>query len=232
VPQYGRPQLGLPRLSAVVKKLLFVLLFAYVAQLVLDGWLEVPIVALLAMRPGGLALWQLVTYVLVDLGHPLMFLIGLLFLWWALSPFEIGYGPRRTLQLVATAILSASVPAYLLGLIIAPAPPLYGSSPIWFAALAATTWLHRDRQIALFGAMQMSARQFLWLLLGISVLMFLATKNQTQFIADLGAISGGVGFVQWMKRPRRAPSSKSKPKTRGFKVIQGGNDDDRPKWLN
>jgi hypothetical protein len=80
--------------------------------------------------------------------------------------------------------------------------------------------------------MQMSARQFLWLLLGISVLMFLASKNQTQFIADLGAIGGGIGFVQWMKRPRRAPGSKSKPKARGFKVIQGGNDDDRPKWLN
>jgi hypothetical protein len=232
VPQYGRPQLGLPRLSAVVKKLLIVLLFAYIAQLVLDGWLGVQIGALLAMQPGGLALWQLVTYVLVDRGHPIMFLIGLLFLWWALSPFEIGYGPRRTLQLAATVIVSASVPAYLLGLIIAPAPPLYGSSPIWFGAIAATTWLHRDQQIALFGAMQMSARQFLWLLLGISVLMFLASKNQTQFIADLGAISGGVGFVRWMKRPRPAPSSKSKPKSRGFKVIQGGNDDDRPKWLN
>jgi hypothetical protein len=232
VPQYGRPQLGLPRLSAVVKKLLFVLLFAYIAQLVLDGWLGVQIVALLAMQPGGLALWQLVTYVLVDRGHPMMFLIGLLFLWWALSPFEIGYGPRRTLQLVATAILSASIPAYLLGLIIFPAPPLYGSSPIWFAAIAATTWLHRDQQIALFGAMQMSARQFLWLLLGISVLMFLHDKDQTRLTADLGAISGGIGFVQWMKRPRRARSTKSKPKGRGFKVIQGGNDDDRPKWLN
>jgi hypothetical protein len=232
VPPYGRPQFGFPRLSALVKKLLFVLLFAYVAQLVLDGWLDLQIVGLLAMQPGGFALWQLVTYVLVDRGHPMMFLIGLLFLWWALSPFELGYGPRRTLQLVATTILSASIPAYLLGLIVSPAPPLYGSSPIWFGAIAATTWLHRDQQIALFGAMQMSARQFLWLLLGISVLMFLASKNQTQFIADLGAIGGGIGFVQWMKRPRRAPGSKSKPKARGFKVIQGGNDDDRPKWLN
>jgi hypothetical protein len=233
VPSYGRPQLGLPRLSTVVKKLIGTLLAAYILQLVLENWLAVPVASLLALTPAGPGLWQLVTYVIVDHGHPIMFLLGLLFIWWALSPFEIGYGSVRTLQLCAVSTIAASVPAYLAGFIFPGSPLLYGSGPLWFGAISATTWLHRDQQIALFGAVHMSARQFLWVLLGITALMFLASKNHTQLIADLGSMAGGIAFVRWMKRPRHSGTGrKANPKGRGFKVIQGGQDDDRPKWLN
>ena len=39
------------------------LFVAYVLQLVLEHWLGLPIVSLLAMTPGSVAPWQLVTYV-------------------------------------------------------------------------------------------------------------------------------------------------------------------------
>jgi hypothetical protein len=82
----------------------------------------------------------------------------------------------------------------------------------------------------------MTAKQFLLLLLGMSVLMFLASKNHTQLIADLGAMGGGIGFVRWMKRPRTPrPARKPGARGRGLKVIRGGGaseDEDRPKWLN
>ena len=100
------------------------------------------------------------------------------------------------------------------------------------------SWLYRDQQVSLFGMMPMTAKQFLLLLLGMSVLMFLSTKNHTQLIADLGAMGGGIGFVRWMKRPRtQRPSRKPRgTRARGFKVIRGGGgageDEDRPKWLN
>jgi hypothetical protein len=235
VPSFGRSQFAIPRLSAVVKKLLYVLFGAYVAQLVLENWLGVPVSGLLAMRPAGAGLWQLLTYVLVDIGNPLMFLIGLLFIWWALSPFEIGYGPKRTVQLCLCSMLGASIPAYLVGFALPGSPPLYGSSPLWFGGIAATAWLYRGQQLSLFGLMSMTAQQFLLLLLGMSVLMFLADKNHTQFVASLGAMGAGIAFVNWMKRPRR-PSGKRKPSQRpsGFKVIRGGgsSEDGRPKWLN
>jgi len=160
--------------------------------------------------------------------------VGLLFLWWALSPFEVGYGPQRTLQLCLVTALSASLPAYALGLVVHGSPPLYGSSSLWFGGIAATTWLFGDRPMSLFGLFTMSAKQFLWLLLGMSVLMFIASKDHTRLVADLGAIGGGVGFVRWIKRPRtpNAPR-KSAPRPPGIKVIQGGLDDNgRPKWLN
>jgi hypothetical protein len=234
VPSYGRPQFALPRLTPVVKKLIIGLFAAYVFELLAGNWLGVPLADLLAMHPAGPGLWQLVTYVLVDPNNPLMFLIGLLFIWWALSPFEIGYGPKRTLQLCGVSILAASVPAYLVGFVAVGSPPLAGSSALWFGGIAATTWLYGNQPMSLFGAVTMTARQFLWLLLGMSVLMFLASKNHTQLIADLGAMAGGIGFVRWIKRSR-TPSLKRKttPKPRPFKVIQGGSsEDDRPKWLN
>jgi hypothetical protein len=224
----------LPRLSSVVKKLMVGLFAAYVLQLVLENWLGMPVVSVLAMTPGSLALWQLLTYALVDLSHPIMFLIGLVFIWWALSPFEIGYGGKRTLQLCVASLLAAAVPAWLVGLAIPGSPMLFGSHPLWFGGIAAVTWLQRDQQISLFGMMSMTAKQFLLLLLGMSVLMFLASKNHTQLVADLGAIAGGVGFVRWMKRPRSGkPARKPASRARSFKVIRGGaEDEDRPKWLN
>ncbi len=234
---YRRPTFTLPRLSSVVRKLIAGFFVAYVLQLVLENWLGLPVVSVLAMSPGSSALWQLVTYPLVDLSHPIMFLIGLVFIWWALSPFEIGYGPRRTLQLCAASVLAAGIPAWLIGLAMPGSPMLFGSHPLWFGGIAAITWLQRDQQISLFGALSMTAKQFLLLLLGMSVLMFLASKNHTQLVADLGAMAGGIGFVRWMKRPRKGkPVRKPASRARGFKVIRGGgggtDDEDRPKWLN
>ena len=239
MPTYGRPQLALPRLTSTVKTLIIVLLSAYVAQLVLENWLGIGITNLLALTPAGPGIWQLLSYVFIDLGHPLMFLFGLLFIWWALSPFEVSYGPRRTLQLCLAATLGASVPAYLAGFLIEGSPPLFGSHALWFGGITATTWLYRDREMSFFGMMTMSSKQFLLILVGLSVLMFLASKNHTHFIANLGAMGGGIAFVRWMTRPRTPTRIRKRrgdtARARGFKVIEGGgsgDEDQRPKWLN
>lgn len=234
---YRRSPFTLPRLSSAVKQLLIGLTVAYVLQLILQGWLKIPVISLLAMTPGVFAPWTLLTYALVDTSPPPFFLLGLLFLWWSLSPFEIGYGAKRTWQLCVVAALSASLPAFLFGYIVPGSPHLSGSYPLWFGGIAAVTWLYRDQQVSFFGLLTMTARQFLLLLLGVSFLMFLFSRDHTQLIADLGAIAGGIGFVRWMKRPRSTrPSRKPPARTRGFKVIRGGGgtseDDDRPKWLN
>jgi hypothetical protein len=240
VSSYGRPQFAFPRLTSTVKALIIGLLGAYVAQLVLHNWLGVPIASWLAMQPASLAAWQLVTYVVIDLGHPLMFLIGLLFIWWALSPFEIAYGPRRTLQLCLAVTLGASLPAWLMGFVIAGSPVLFGSHVLWFGGITATTWLYRGRQMSLFGIGSMTGQQFLLVLVGLSVLMFLASKNHTQLIGDLGAMGSGILFMRWLMRPRgRSPVGRSRKKgpsarAKGFRVIDGGGSDpdERPKYLN
>ena len=234
MPSFGRSRFRLPRLSTVVRNLITALVAAYVAQLVLQNWLGVPIVSLLALTPGGVGIWQLLTFVLVDISNPLMFLLGLLFLWWALSPFERDFGPRRTLQLCLVAMLSASVPAYLLGFVIEGSPPLFGSSPLWYGGIAATAWLYREQPVSLFGALTMTARQLLWVLLGMSVLGFLASKDHTRLVAELGAMGGAIAYVRYLQRPRRKPTPK-KPAVRhsNLRAIEGGGGaGDRPKWLN
>jgi hypothetical protein len=226
---------ALPRLSSVVKKLIIALFVAYVLELVCVKWLQLPFVETLAMWPGAIAPWQLVTYVVVNGGDPIMFLLGLLFLWWAISPFEIGNGSRRTVQLVAVATIAASVPAYLVGMLIPGSPPLAGSVPLWCASVAAVAWLQRDQQIALFGVVPMAMKHLLIGLVVVSVLQFLFTANQTMLVANLSAMAAGIGFVRWMKRPRtQRAARKPAARARGFKVIRGGGgeDEDRPKWLN
>jgi hypothetical protein len=234
VTRYSRPAFELPRLSQVVKKLIIALSVAYIAQLVLENWLGVPVAGWLALSPGGAGVWQLVTYVFVDRRHPVMFCLGLAFLWLALSRFEIGYGARRTLELCLATTLGASVPAYLAGFALPGSPPLYGAFSLWMGGFAATTWSYGNQPVSLFGLLTLGARQLLWLLLGLSVLIFLQSKDHTQLIADLGAIASGIGFVRYMKRPRSSgPSRKPRTKPSGLRVVEGGkSEDDRPKWLN
>ncbi len=229
--------MGFPRLTSVVKKLIVGLVVAYVLELVLQNWVGIDVFSLLAMTPADPGIWQLVTYVLVDAGDPLMFLLGLLFLWWALSPIETGFGPKRTLQLCLTAVLAGSLPAYLLGFVLPGSPPLFGAQSLWFGGIAAMTWLNKDRQMSFFGVLPMTAKQFLLLLGGLSLLMFLANKDHTRLVASFGAMGGGIGFIRWLRRPRTPPRIKRKAE-RNFRVIDGGQgggpsgDDERPKWLN
>ncbi len=219
----------MPRITPTVKQILIGLLVAYVAQLVLENWLDLRVFGWLAMTPGGFMPWQLVTYVLVDRNHPVMFLLGLLFISWSLSQFDITFGPRRTWQLCFAAAVCASVPAWMLGFVLSDATPLYGATPLWYGGIAATSWLDRGRPVSLFGAVSMTAQQFLLLLVGISVMMFLASKNETQLVGDLGALGGGILFARWLRKPRgpRKPPPRKAPRTGGFKVIQGGQDEKR-----
>lgn len=232
----GRTRFAFPRLGKVVRNLIAGLGAAYVAQLILGNWLDVPIVPLLALVPGAFAPWQLVTYVLVDQSPPVWFLLGLLFLYWALTRFETDFGPKRTLQLCGVAMLSASVPVWLIGFVVPGSPLLSGSSPLWYGGMAATAWLYRDQPISLFGVYTMTARQLLYLLLGLAVLGFLFDKDHSRLVSTLGAIAGGLWFVRWLQRPRSRRPAPSKPPPRkpsGLRVIEGGQGgDDRPKWLN
>jgi hypothetical protein len=217
----------MPRISPTVKQILIALVAAFVLQVVLENWLDVRVFGWLAMSPGELMPWQLFTYVLVDRNHPVMFLIGLLFIAWALSTFELTFGRTRTLQLCVFAALAASIPAWLLGLVVTGAPPLFGANPLWYGSIAAITWLDRHRPMSLFGVLPMTAQQFLLLLLGISTLMFLTTKNETAFVGDLGALAGGIAMANWLRKPRKPkkPPERKKARASGFKVIPGGQDD-------
>ncbi len=237
--QYA-PRFAFPPLTGFVKQLIITLLAAFVIELVLMNFVGIPVFAWLALNTGDVGfqtLWQMVTYALVeDPTGVFSMLIGLLFIWLIVSPFEANFGRRRTMQLCATGVLFASIPAVVVGVLLpwlAPGPSiLFGSHPIAYAGIAAMATTMRGRKLSLFGLFSMSSNQLLLLMAGLSLLVFLASKNLAMLIGSLGSIAGGVWFVNWMTRPRTRARPKSRG--RGFKVISGGraDEDKPPKWLN
>jgi hypothetical protein len=231
-----------PPLTPFVKKAIIVLLSAYVAELVLMNFMQVPIFALLALDTSHLGvptLWQLFTFVLVDDPSGVgSMLVGLVFIWLILSPFEASFGTRRTEQLCAFAVLTASLPALLVGLLISSfvsgvATVLFGSFPLAYAGIAAMAVVLKGRRLSIFGLWSMTSGQLLMVMAGLSLLFFLATKNVAMFSGSLGALAGGSWFALWMTGQVRRTGSK-RSSASWFKLIRGGGSDSNrpPRWIN
>jgi membrane associated rhomboid family serine protease len=217
----------MPTITPTVKQILIGLVSVFVLQLIVENWLELRLFGWLALQPGELMPWQLVTYVLVNLNDPLFFLIGGMFLAWTLSQIELMFGRTRTLQMCLVAALGAGVPVWLLGFAVAGLPPLWGVSPLLFGAIATTCWLDRRGVRSLFGVVSMTGQQMLLLFSGITFLYFLADKNVTRLVGDFGALASGIAYANWLRKPRRPkkPPERKSARASGFKVIQGGQDD-------
>jgi len=230
----------MPPLTPLVKKLIIGLLVAFVLELILQNFLHVNIIGALALDPvnlGPLTLVQLVSYVFIEGPQPLSFLIGLFFMWLILSPFEVTFGSRHTLELVLCGTIAAAL-AVIVVAFIAPTPGymFFGSHPIAYAGMAAMTQVVRSGRIMFFGVLPMTSQTLLLVLGGLSLLQFLATKDHLMLAGSLGAMAAGIGYVKYMARAPRTPRSK-RPATPRFRVLRGGGggsdgDSDRPKWLN
>ena len=223
---------SLPPLTPFVKKLLIAIFAIYLAQVIGVNWMGVPVSSYLALdpsTPGVSTLWQLFTHVFAagtSEGYVFSLLISLLFLWWMLSPIEERFGSKRTFQLCVFATLGASIPVALIGTMFPNSQLIFGAQPLLLAAISSFAWMYRGRgRLSLFGVVEMKAEHLLWLIIGMSGLTFLASKNWLGLVADLGAIGAGVLFIEWLRRP---PSGKKQPK---FQVISGHRDQ-KDTWLN
>ncbi|MEM7435150.1 MAG: rhomboid family intramembrane serine protease [Myxococcota bacterium] len=231
-----------PPLTPFVKKLLITLFAAWIVQIILQNWVGVGIVELLALRTGSIGLptvWQLFTHVLAaptELGYMFSMLITLVFLWWMLAPFEQRFGQKRTIQLCVVSVLASGIAGILVGLLLAGSQRMYGAGAIIYTAIAAFAWSYRGRgRMSFFGVIDMKAEHIIYLVVALSGLRFLISRDLVTFAADLAAIGAGIGFIEWMKRPprrRRIPKRKRPRKRKSsLDVIEGGRADE-PRWLN
>jgi len=231
--------LRFPPLTPFVKKLLIALFGAWIAQIVLQNWAGVPIFEVLALNTARLwvhTLWQLGTYVLAfPTGPQAVFsmLITLVFLWWMLAPFEQRFGEKRTIQLCVIAALSSAILALIVGLLVPSPSALYGAQAILLGSIAAFAWSYRGQgRMSLFGVIDMKPVHIIYLVLALSVLMFITSGNAISLAADIGAIGGGMGFIEWLRRPPRRHRRRKRRKTKSsFDVVRGGRADE-PRWLN
>ena len=230
---------SVPPLTPVVKQLIITLFAAFVLELIFENFAGFHVINVLALDPvhlGPGSLLQMVTYVLVEDPRGVgSMLIGLLFMWLIMSPFEAAFGKRHTLELALSGTLGASL-SVVLAAFIAPITPylLFGSYPIAYAGMAAMTQVMRGGRMLFFGVVPMTPRQLLLVLAGFSMLQYLASRDHLMLIGSLGAMLAGVGYVKYMARPPRS----SRPKRpSSLRVLRGGGrgssgDSDRPRWLN
>ncbi|MFW2388284.1 MAG: rhomboid family intramembrane serine protease [Polyangiales bacterium] len=228
-----------PPLTAFVKILLIALFGAWFVQIILQNLAGVPIFELLALntgQPGVETLWQLGTHVFAfPTGPQAVFsmLIMLVFLWWMLAPFEQRFGEKRTIQLCVAAALAAAVLALIVGLIVPNPSRLYGAQAMLLGSIAAFAWSYRGQgRMSFFGVIDMKPVHIIYLVLALSLLMFITSGDAVALAADVGAIGGGMAFIEWLRRPpgRRRPRKRRKKKS-DFDVVQGGRADE-PRWLN
>ena len=228
-----------PPLTPFVKKLLIALFGTWIAQILLQNWLNVPMFEIFALdtaHPGVQTLWQLGTHVFAfPTGPQAVFsmLIILLFLWLMLAPFEQRFGQKRTIQLCIVSTLAAAFLALLAGALAPAASRLYGAQAILLGSIAAFAWSYRGQgRMSFFGVIDMKPVHIIYLVLALSVLMFITSGDAVALAADLGAIGGGVAFIEWLRRPpKRRRRPKRRKKQSSFDVVEGGRADE-PRWLN
>jgi len=101
------------RLTRVGKRLLIVYTAIYVAELLLEHWLHIPVVAFLQIYPpaaDSFHIWQIVTHPFIHNPQaPLGFLINGLVLYFFAAPVEFALGTGRFLVLFYLSALGAAL---------------------------------------------------------------------------------------------------------------------------
>lgn len=235
--------LRFPPLTLLVRTCLIAFLVAYVALLVAVNWLgQADLVRYLALSSGEVWIgnvWQLATYALVQDTSPqgvMQFIISAIFFWWIVAAYEQSFATKRTIQVLVCSLFGASIPAFLVGLFLPGV--LYGFMSMTLGAFTAHAWAMKilKQQANFFGVWTMKPTTMIWLILGLSLLHFLASRDFVSLAGDLGATGTGILFTEWISRPPGTPERKRKKsggRRRGpaLQVIEGGKDDP-PQWLN
>lgn len=228
-----------PPLTPFVKRLLIVLFGAWIVQILLQNWAGIPIFEVLALDTRTLkidTLWQLATHVVAfPTGPQAVFSMAiiLVFLWWMLAPFEQRFGAKRTMQLCVVAALSSAVLALVIGALAHNPPPLYGAQAILLGSIAAFAWSYRGQgRMSFFGVIDMKPVHIIYLVLALSVLMFMTSGDAVSLAADVGAIGGGMAFIEWLRRPPRRSRRPKRERLKGSLGVVRGGRAEGPRWLN
>jgi hypothetical protein len=239
------------RLTPLVKKLLIGLVVLYLAQVVLESWLGLPVSALVALwaplstqgLTGMFRIWQPVSALLFN-GHPQAALFDWLMLYFFLGSTLDFLGRKGTAKFLASVWVAGALVAMLLvALGIAHPGTSLGLTALTSAMVVAYGMAQPNAQILIFFVLPMKGRTFVIFDVAIATLYFLYERSFDASIilfASLAAIvwmwSGGSAQQLWLKARlswltrQRGPSG-----SRRFEVIEGGREGGRggdDRWVH
>ncbi len=227
-------------MTPLTKQVLIILFSLYVAQLLAESWLGLPVTSWLAWWPissGRFQPWQPLTCWLLGAAEPLRQLFAWIVLYFFLPPAERALGrtglKRLTIAVVvACAVLGMAMDA--LGVTRGAGAQL-GIEPLLSAYLVVFGLAHPGASILLFFVLPVRAIWIVWGSGVIALLSFLATRG---FPSALVVIGWVVAWA-WMNRSRlrrsglslgqRSSHARTQRKLRRFEVLEGGREDGAPR---
>jgi len=201
----------------------------YVVQVVLERWVGIPVVALLAWgNPGLFRPWQPVTAFLFNGPTPIAALIEWVVLFFLLPP-ALSLSGRGAVARISVAAWAGAVGATLAlqatGVLEPAVSPYLGLEPFITALLLLFGLARPDARILLFFVIPLRAAWVAWGTGAVTFLLFLFSREVGPSIAFFGWCGALAWYVARTRLPR-LPRRRSPPRPTGrLHVLPGGRDD-------
>lgn len=229
-------------LTRLGKRLLILYGFIYVAELLLEHWFKIPVVAFLQLYPfssENFHFWQIVTHPFIHNPQaPVGFLINCLVLYFFAAPVEFALGSGRFLALFYLAAFGSALGGLAFSGVAGFNAPFMGMLPGLLALIVVFGLLNPEATILLMFILPVKAKYISYGTAGITLLTFLAKANPYGAYHLGGVLLGFLYFkspgtfidpklihlkyLQWQLERRKSR----------FRVIDGskGKDDDKPTY--
>ena len=218
----------------------------FIGQVLLEGYLGVPLTEYFSLQPGQVlfdySVWQLVTYIFLHSQTQVTHIVfNMLMLWFMGAELETRWGTKSFVMYyiingVGAAliyILGVALYAYFSGSQRALAIQVVGASGSLFALMLAYGWLFGDRIIYFFMVFPMKARYFVMILGFIQVSSLLTTGvagGEVAHLAHLGGIISGIVYILlWGFYKTRQQETKLSKKKGNLRLIVNNDGDDGSK---
>lgn len=207
----GGRQAGFWRLTPAIKWLLIANVAIYVVELVTVNWVKMDqMVVHLALTPSrvipGLELWQVFTYMWLhhpqSPGHLILNMFGL---WMFGTLLEQRWGAVGFLRYYAMTGTFAGLVVLAAGWIFGAQNTLtLGASGAIYAVIIAFGLLYPNLQIYLLGILPMKAKWIVWMVIGGTVITYLARTPGISIAAHVGGMAAGALLISGFWNPMNA----------------------------
>ena len=235
---YGQQRVAMgPQLTPFTKQLLIGLAGLYVAQLLLENWLGVPVVRSLAwwsIHSPSFGAWQPITAFFVNTpGEPIWVVVQWIVLAFFIPPAEAALGRRGLLEAWAWAAVGGIGVTLALNFLgaVGGATPYLGLAAVLESLIVIFGLSRPNAQILIFFVLPVRASWVAW---GSGLLTFLYFLSSRDLASSVSLFAWGA-TVAYMYRGRLRPhfvgrgGGGNKPRgSSRFNVIDGGRDDNGP----